>query len=191
MTYLDHYIKEKKTIDIYKASKLAVILFIVSLILFGLPFYFIWQPETVFSWYSILIFTMLFIVGIVLHELIHGLFFGLFAEGGFRSIRFGVLWEYLTPYCHCNEPLKLRHYMIGAVMPAILIGIIPAIVSLFNGSLMLLVLGVIFISAAAGDFMVMWILRKENMESYIEDHPSEPGCFIYRVPNQEKYADIR
>ena len=72
--------------------------------------------------------------------------------------------------------------MIGAVMPAILIGIIPAIVSLFNGSLMLLVLGVIFISAAAGDFMVIWILRKENMESYIEDHPSEPGCFIYRVP---------
>lgn len=22
---------------------------------------------------------------------------------------------------------------------------------------------------------------KENMEIYIEEHPSEPGCFIYRV----------
>lgn len=180
MTNLDHYTKEKKTIDIYKASKLAVILFIVSLILFGLPFYFLWHPDILFSWYRILIFTMLFIVGIVLHELIHGLFFGLFAESGFRSIRFGVLWEYLTPYCHCNAPLKLRHYMVGAVMPGILIGVFPAIASLFNGSLMLLILGVIFISAAAGDFMVMWILRKESMESLVQDHPSEPGCFIYR-----------
>lgn len=70
--------------------------------------------------------------------------------------------------------------MVGAVMPGILIGVFPAIASLFNGSLMLLILGVIFISAAAGDFMVMWILRKESMESLVQDHPSEPGCFIYR-----------
>ncbi|MDD4777728.1 MAG: DUF3267 domain-containing protein [Fermentimonas sp.] len=179
MTNFDDYIKEKKTIDIYKASKLAVILFVVPMLVFGIPFYLIWQPEFAFSWKSILIFSILFIAGIALHELIHGLFFGLFAKGVFRSVKFGVLWEYITPYCHCTEPLKLRHYMIGAIMPAILLGIIPVIVSLFNGSLMLLVLGVIFISAAAGDFMVIWILRKESMESYVEDHPSEPGCFIY------------
>lgn len=183
MTNFEDYIKEKKTIDIFKASKLAVILFIVSLILFGLLFYILWRPVIGFSWQSILIFTMLFIIGIVLHELIHGLIFGLFAKGGFRSIKFGVLWEYLTPYCHCNEPLKLKHYMIGAVMPGLLMGIFPSIVSLFNGSLMWLVLGVVFISAAAGDFMVMWVLRKENMDSLVKDHPSEPGCFIYRKKN--------
>ncbi len=180
MTDFENYIKEKRTIDIFKASKLALIMFIVPLLVFGMLFYLIWRPKFGFSYHSILIFILLFIVGIVVHELIHGLFFGLFAKGGFRSIKFGVLWKHLTPYCHCSEPLKLKHYMIGALMPGILMGFIPVVVSLFNGSLMWLILGVVFISAAAGDFMVVWILRKDNIENYVEDHPSEPGCFIYR-----------
>lgn len=180
MTNLDQYIKEKKTIDIYKASKLAVVLFFVALIIFGTPFYFIWQPAILFSSQGVLLFSLLLVIGIVLHELIHGLFLGLFAKEGFRSIKFGVIWEYLTPYCHCNEPLMIKHYITGAVMPAILLGLIPSIVSLFIGNLLWLILGAFFISAAAGDIMQIWILRKENMQSLVQDHPSEPGCFIYR-----------
>lgn len=183
MSRFDDYIKEKKIIDIYKASKLALILFVVIGLLFGTLFYIIWMPELKSSWQDILVFMLLLTGGIVLHELIHGLFFGLFAKHKFRSIRFGVLWEYLTPYCHCTEPLKLRHYVIGALMPAFIIGLIPTIVSLFNGNLMLLILGVFFISAAAGDFMVVWILRKESPESFVQDHPSEAGCYIYRKIN--------
>ena len=171
---------EKKIIDIYKASKLALLLFVGFALLFGLPFYLIWKPVLAFSWQSILIFCVLFILGVVIHELIHGLIFGLFAKSGFKSIRFGVLWEYLTPYCHCNEPIKLKYYIFGALMPVLILGFLPATVSIFNGSLMLLVLGVIFISAAAGDFYVVWILRKESMNVFVQDHPSEPGCFIYR-----------
>ena len=171
---------EKKIIDIYKASKLALLLFVVFALLFGLPFYLIWKPVFVFSWQSILIFGALFILGVVVHELIHGLVFGMFAKSGFKNIRFGVLWEYLTPYCHCNEPIKLKYYIFGALMPAIILGFVPSIISLINGSLMLLILGVIFISAAAGDFYVVWILRKESMNVFVQDHPSEPGCFIYR-----------
>lgn len=173
-------IMENKIIDIYKASKLALLLFVVCALLFGLPFYLIWKAVLAFSWQIIIIFCVLFIIGVVVHELIHGLVFGLFAKSGFKSIRFGVLWEYLTPYCHCNEPLKLKHYIIGALMPALILGFIPATVSIFNGSLMLLVLGVVFISAAAGDFYVVRILRKESMSVFVQDHPSEPGCFIYR-----------
>ena len=45
---------------------------------------------------------------------------------------------------------------------------------------MLLILGVLFISAASGDFMVVWILRKESLNSFVQDHTSEPGCFIYK-----------
>ena len=67
-------------------------------------------------------------------------------------------------------------------MPALILGVIPAVISLFIGNLMLLILGVIFISAAAGDFLVVWILRKEDVGSYVQDHPSEAGCFIYNAP---------
>jgi hypothetical protein len=65
-------------------------------------------------------------------------------------------------------------------MPAFILGFLPAIISNFNGNIMSLIFGVIFISAAAGDFYVVWILRKESMNVFVQDHPSEPGCFIYR-----------
>ena len=171
---------EKKTIDIYKANKLALLLFVVFALLFGLPFYLLWRPVIGFSIQSIIIFLILLIIGVVIHELIHGFVFGLFAKSRFKSIKFGILWAYFTPYCHCNEPIKLKYYIIGALMPALILGFLPAIVSILNGNLMLLILGVIFISAAAGDFYVVWILRKESMNISVLDHPSEPGCIIYR-----------
>lgn len=120
------------------------------------------------------------IIGIVAHELIHGLIFGLYAENGFKSIRFGVIWKMLTPYCHCKEPLKIKHYLLGALMPAIVLGFIPAVVALFMGNAKLLIFGLFFIGAAASDFMVAWILRKENGNDYVQDHPSEAGCWVYR-----------
>ena len=67
--------------------------------------------------------------GIVVHELIHGLTWAYFAKKGFKSIRFGVFWEMLTPYCHCSEPLTVRQYCIGALMPLVVLGIIPLVLA--------------------------------------------------------------
>ncbi|WP_298647791.1 DUF3267 domain-containing protein [uncultured Proteiniphilum sp.] len=180
MKSFDNYEKELRTINMYTASGVALAITGAAAVLFGVPFYFIWKPDLSLSMQQSLLFILLFVVGIIIHELIHGLFFGLFAKNGLKSIRFGVMWQMLTPYCHCKEPLKIKHYFLGALMPALLLGIVPAVISLFNGSGLLLLLGVIFTGAAAGDFMVVWILRKEHPETYVQDHPSEAGCYVYR-----------
>ena len=31
-----------------------------------------------------------------------------------------------------------------------------------------------------GDFLIINLLRKENKDDFVEDHPSEAGCYIYR-----------
>jgi hypothetical protein len=182
MTHLENHQKEKKIIDIRQAHKVSLTIFGIAAVVFGVPFWLIWQP--VFSWSAFAFGAMLFVpivlVGIVLHELIHGICFGLSAKNGFRSIRFGVLWHYFAPYCHCKEPLKIKHYFIGALMPALVLGLVPAVISLFNGCVLCLIFGVLFIAAATGDFMVVWILRKENLNSYVQDHPSEAGCYVFR-----------
>jgi hypothetical protein len=36
-------------------------------------------------------------IGIILHELIHGITWAKYTKDGFKSIRFGVLWKFLTP----------------------------------------------------------------------------------------------
>ena len=186
----DIYEKELKIISIEKASRLAITLFGILVIVLGLPF--IIMHNEIFSVYfsnfkvitflnDVLWFILFFIIGIVLHELIHGFTWLLFIKWRVRNIRFGIMWKYFTPYCHCKVPLKVKHYIIGAVMPAIILGVIPTIVAFLTGSIMLFCLGINFIVAASGDFLITYILINEKGNSYILDHASLPGCTVYRL----------
>lgn len=121
----------------------------------------------------------LLIGGIVVHELIHGITWGMFAPKGWKSISFGVMWKLLTPYCHCDEPMIIRHYIWGALTPLIFLGILPLIGGIAFADPNSLAFGIIFTSAAAGDIMVVWLLRHEDAFSEVLDHPSEAGCIVY------------
>lgn len=123
---------------------------------------------------------------IVVSELIHGIFFALFAAYGFQSIKFGVLWKMLTPYFHCKEPLKIKHYKIGVLAPLVILGIVPAVLSFVTGKIFLLIMGILFSATAAGDIMIYLLIRKENPEHYVQDHPSEAGCYIFRKKESEE-----
>ena len=173
---------KKVAIDIVKANVFAVVILAVSAIMFLVPFFYIWQGTpmerligTSAGWG---IFFVGMVVGIVVHELIHGLTWACFAKSGWKSISFGVIWKLLTPYCHCNEPMRIPGYMWGAMMPCIVLGVIPAVLSLFVGNLILLAFGVFFIAAAAGDIWMTWLLTKENPKSLVLDHPTEAGFYI-------------
>ena len=171
----------KVAIDIGKANLFAIVIMVVAAVVFLVPFFMIWGRSThcvvgtSLQW--LIAFIALFF-GIVVHELIHGATWSCFAKRGWQSISFGVMWKLLTPYCHCDEPLPIRGYMMGAMMPCILLGIVPSIVALCIGSLPLLVWGIFFIAAAAGDIWMAWLLTKEKSDSMILDHPTEAGFYI-------------
>jgi len=173
----------KVAIDIVKANVFAFVIMVVSAIVFLVPFFLIWKDKKpLFShdggFGSIIWVFGLVLAGIVVHELIHGLTWAHFARNGWKSISFGVMWKMLTPYCHCNEPMRIYGYMAGAMMPCIVLGIIPAVVALCIGNLPLLVWGIFFISAAAGDIWMTWLLTKEKPDSLVLDHPTEAGFYI-------------
>ena len=174
---------KKVAIDIAKANIFAIAIMMVAAFVFLVPFFWIWAGKKPVSellggvgdWVTAFI---LMFVGIVVHELIHGLTWACYAKSGWKSISFGVMWKLLTPYCHCDEPMHIPGYMMGAMMPCIILGVIPAIVALFIGSLPLLAWGVFFIAAAAGDIWMAYLLTKENPKSLVLDHPSEAGFYI-------------
>jgi len=195
MEQLENYKQEKLTINMVWANIFGILIIIPIAIVFGLPYYLIWGFELTLphfkemiprfsSEYAVGIGAALFfsvlIGGIILHELIHGLTWARYTEKGFKSIKFGVLWSMLTPYCHCKEPLSVKHYIMGAITPALFLGFVPSLLSITTGNFGLLVFGMFFTMVAAGDFMIINLLRKEKMDSFVQDHPSEPGCFIYR-----------
>ena len=64
-------------------------------------------------------------------------------------------------------------------MPLLIVGIIPMILGLCLQSIFLTFFGALYIGGAAGDIMVVALLRHEPAENKVLDHPSEAGCLIY------------
>lgn len=188
MTEIDNskYRKQEHTITALEGNLKAIAFVLPIILIFSIPFYLFWgnplkhlQEITHYGIVRIVINLSIFIVGIVLHEIIHGLTWASFSRLGLKSIKFGILKTSMTPYCHCKEILKVNHYKIGVIMPAIIMGCIPSILSIITGNPILLIFGIIFTIAAAGDFMVLWMLRKEN-NTLVCDHPSKIGFIVYK-----------
>ena len=184
MEELNNENKRKMTIDIAKLSKTIILLtLLIFIVAFG-PFCLIWHDGghallSVFSSFTNLIILLVAqILGLAVHELIHGITWACFSKNGFRSISFGIFWKQFMPYCHCSDPLKIRYYIIGALMPCFLLGIMPVVVAYCISNASLLIFGALFIAAALGDILIVWTIRKENVDSMVIDHPSEPGCYI-------------
>ena len=182
--------KKLHKIDLVWANIFSILILVPIIILYGLPYYFIWgNPfkealnfdgsflESILP-NSILIIPIM-LIGIIIHELVHGITWSIFTKHGFKSIKFGILWKMITPYCHCTEPLKAKHYRLGAIMPFIVLGIIPFAASLVSGSLGLFLFSVLFTIAASGDFLMLYMLRIAKPSQYVQDHPSEAGFYIY------------
>ena len=75
-----------------------------------------------------------FLGGVVLHELIHGIAWAYFGNKPLTAIRFGFKLSALTPYAHCREPLPASVYRIGAAAPAVLLGLVPVLVATVTGT---------------------------------------------------------
>jgi hypothetical protein len=174
------------TISIGKINAIALAMIAPIAILLGIPFGLIHG----FSWFTFknlsfgqliggsVFIILLFLVGAALHEFLHGFTWSLFTKKGWKAISFGIKWEYLTPYCHCDEPLKKIHFMLGAIMPCLVLGLVPVVFSYFTGSFRVWFFGFFFTVAAGGDLIAIWMLRKISWKSMILDHPSEVGFIV-------------
>jgi len=128
---------------------------------------------------KILIFIALLIIGVILHELIHGITWALFSPRHFKDIKFGIIWTSFMPYCHCKIPLHVNQYRIGAIAPLIILGIFPYILGLLLQNLTVFILGIFLILGAVGDIAILWNTRKIPANKTIQDHPTEPGFIVY------------
>ena len=124
------------------------------------------------------------------HELIHGITWMITAKAKWKDIKFGVLWKKLcTPYCHCEVPMNVNQYRIALLMPLIVLGIVPSILSLIIGNGLLLCYGIMGIVGAIGDISMAWLLRKESATAKIYDHPSAAAFFLFDT--DEEFEEIK
>jgi hypothetical protein len=192
-TDLDNFNKEEFTFSSRKATLEALMLMVPIGIGIATPYYLLWKnsftadkvrefiiQNPLWIKYGTFIGLAVIIIGIVAHEIIHGVTWALFAKRGWQSIHFGIFWRSVTPYCHCSEILSVNHYMTGALMPALILSIFPSIISYITGNVFLFCFGFFFTLAAAGDFMIIKLLSEEDSDTLVMDHPEKVGYSIYR-----------
>jgi hypothetical protein len=129
-----------------------------------------------------LLFLVMMIAGIVVHEAIHGLSWAALGRLPLKRIRFGFHAATLTPYAHALDPMSARAYRLGALMPALVLGVVPFAVGTALGSLVIALYGMVFVFAAGGDLLVLWLLRGVDPRARVLDHPSRAGCIILPAP---------
>lgn len=131
---------------------------------------------------SALFILAVFLVLIVVHELIHGATWAVFAPGRWNAVSFGFIAKYLTPYCCCNAPLKKGPYILGALMPTLLLGILPCTAAIFTGSLPLFTIGALMILGGGGDLTIILKLlcfRTSTQDVLYLDHPYQAGLAAF------------
>ena len=171
------------TVSIMEANKFGLLLLIPLFLIGGGLFYLrhgwgmwggIFTPFLRFMAYMVAF--------VVLHEAIHGLSWSLFCPNGFKDVQFGIMKQYLTPYCTCLVPLSKGAYIFGALMPLVILGIVPMIAGIVTGDWSVELMGIIMADSAAGDIMIVRdILRYRSTREEVVyiDHPTQAGGVIF------------
>ena len=118
----------------------------------------------------------------ILHELIHGITWSLFAKNHFQSIDFGIIWSSFSPYCTCSNPLKKWQYLLGVAMPTLVLGGGVAVVAVMANQLLLFFLAEYMILSGGGDFLIIlksMLYHADKQESVYCDHPYECGFVVF------------
>lgn len=182
--YTEHgYTEQNEVISVLKANVMA---FVTAgpFVILGIIFWLFLRSNaaaTVYG-YNVILFLTLFFASIFIHEVLHGIGWSLWTKRKWKSIYLGVMWEFLTPYCHCKEPLKPRQYLFGVLTPFVVLGIGSYIIACITGSHLLFILSLLNIFCAGGDTTIACMelkYLKQNEVCYILDHPTDCGFVAF------------
>jgi len=129
------------------------------------------------------VFILLFL-GIAIHEFLHAVTWMFLQKEGFNNIKFGFNWQALTPYTHYLKPMETWKYRLGGIMPALVMGVLPLAISYIIKNAIVNFVGFLFLWAAAGDMISLWLIRKLKPTQLVQDHPHELGVIVITTDSE-------
>ncbi|MBE0646004.1 MAG: DUF3267 domain-containing protein [Bacteroidetes bacterium] len=190
----DGFQRVDRSVSLLRANFLMVYFALPSVLVLGGMYVWLWGHERLI-WQltggQYLMPVIILIAGILAHEGIHGLTWKITTGKPFGVISFGFHWKTLTPYAHCSESMEATPYRIGAVMPLVLLGIVPSLWAIAEGMPGMMLFGLFFTFAAGGDMLILWLLRDIPGTALVEDHPTRAGCYVLVVEEETTKAQKR
>lgn len=115
---------------------------------------------------------------VLLHELTHAAGFLLLARAPRPAVRLGFNRRTLTPFAACSVPVRAAAYRATALLPGVVLGLLPGVAALLTGSGLLALWSWTMLAVAGGDLAAVWAIRRVPPETPVLDHPSRVGCTI-------------
>lgn len=115
-----------------------------------------------------------------LHEFIKYICFGLFCKEHYKSVELYFIKRFI-PNSICLEPLNKPEYIFCLVIPILLLGLAPIIISINHNLLYMFVIGLLGIIECSLDFYsIIKIMSDKNRYTMYLKHPSESGFIIMK-----------
>lgn len=159
-----------------------VCLYVALVAAIDLPYEWLWRTnsirmafDAVGGWHIALLVVVPLVI--VAHELLHATCWAI-GGSGWKHVHFGVAPKKMMVYAHYAAPLSARVYRIGALMPAVVMGIVPGLAGIVSGNGALAGWGALMLGFASGDLLVVWSIRSLEASALVQDHPENPGCYV-------------
>ncbi|WP_246946165.1 DUF3267 domain-containing protein [Bacillus pinisoli] len=138
----------------------------------------IWGFKINLGWDILLKFYVCYMLGIIIHELLHAIGFIIFGKAKLGDIKFGFIMKHMMPYAHCKVPITALSYKISLLLPVILTGIVPFSLGVILGNGLWVTVSVFLIAGGVGDWIIFRKIYKYPHDALLEDHPSAIGCVV-------------
>jgi len=170
--------KRDLSISMARANVVVMFLSIPVAILQFATFSLVHGAEKVETTWNFAVLIAVVLLGVVVHELIHGISWVIFGHKPFSAIKFGFQWKTFTPYAHLKEPVEVNAYRLGGFMPGFILGILTYVLSILLGDGNLFWFSLVHTTASGGDWLILWLIRNVKAGMHVEDHPTNAGCFV-------------
>ena len=117
----------------------------------------------------------------VVHKWLHGCSMAVFAEGKFGSVMSVEVRRSFITRCICVEPLAIYQYVVSALTPMLVLGVIPAIFAIMHGSDFLFLISAVMIVGSASDVFYackLIVYKTKNKECLFFVHPYQYGYLV-------------
>lgn len=106
--------------------------------------------------------TLAFFISIPVHELIHGITCAYVSDNNYKTISYGINWRGMNAFCRYTVPVKPAERKIIAIMPCVVLAMIPAVVGLLFGSVVVCLFAVYNFAGASKDIHNVYLLCKKQ-----------------------------
>ncbi|WP_046179359.1 DUF3267 domain-containing protein [Domibacillus tundrae] len=132
-----------------------------------------------FSLWGFVLWAILYILLIVLHEIFHLIGFIVWGKCRRRDLIYGINRELGIAYAGTKKILPVSAMKRALLLPFWVTGLLPFIAGIWLNSAVLMITSAFLIGGAAGDFSMYRQLRRAKKNAFVLDYLHEPVLYVF------------